>query len=412
MSKTRTMAWVVWILASIFYAYQYILRVMPNIMMDDILAQFDLDAATFGQFSGVYYIGYSLLHLPIGIMLDRYGPKRVMPLCILLTVFGLLPIIFAEHWIYPILGRFLMGVGSSAAILGTFKIIRLTFRPEHFTRMLSLSVTIGLLGAIYGGGPVNYMCQTLGYQSVATTFSIMGVVLAGIAYVIIPPMQREERGSVLADIKNVMKNRKVIAICLLAGMMVGPLEGFADVWGTTFLRQVYGYEGTIAASMPSAIFIGMCFGAPILSLIAEKSGNYHGTIIASGLIMAVSFFLLLSGVVPMGAMSLMFILVGVCCAYQILAIYKASTYVDESVAGLTTAVANMVIMIFGYIFHSLIGWIVNLTGGAAESSAFIYGIGVIPIAVTLAVAGFVWIFLSERQWTAKPADLTDAAHTR
>ena len=49
---------------------------MPNIMLDDIMQQFQIDAATFGQFSGVYYIGYSLMHLPIGIMLDRFGPEK------------------------------------------------------------------------------------------------------------------------------------------------------------------------------------------------------------------------------------------------------------------------------------------------------------------------------------------------
>jgi len=127
---------------------------MPNIMLNDIMEQFDMKAATFGQFSGMYYIGYSLMHLPVGIMLDRYGPKKVMTGCILLCVIGLLPLLFSDYWMYPIAGRFLTGIGASAAILGVFKIIRMTFSEERFPRMLSLSVTIGLIGAIYGGGPI------------------------------------------------------------------------------------------------------------------------------------------------------------------------------------------------------------------------------------------------------------------
>src|SRR3984885_10674396 len=107
MSASRVVAWFVWINVSIFYAYQYVLRVMPSIMLNDITSQFHIDATVFGQFSGVYYIGYSLMHLPIGIMLDRFGPRKIMTGCILLTLVGLVPLIFADHWIYPIAGRFL-----------------------------------------------------------------------------------------------------------------------------------------------------------------------------------------------------------------------------------------------------------------------------------------------------------------
>ena len=395
-SNSRVIAWVVWITASVFYAYQYILRVMPNIMMDDIMQQFDISAAAFGQFSGVYYIGYSLLHLPVGIMLDRFGPRKVMTACILLTVAGLLPLLFAEHWVYPIAGRFLIGLGSSAAILGVFKIIRITFSEQRFPRMLSLSVTIGLIGAIYGGGPVAYMKEVFGYQAVIQLFAGAGLLLALLTFVIVPSGKREAGGTIISDIKEVLGNKKVILSCVFAGLMVGPLEGFADVWGNVFLKQVYGYDTALAASMPSMIFIGMCFGAPLLSLIADKVGGYPATIIGAGATMAACFGLLLLLNIAPALLTLCFIIVGVCCAYQILAIYKASTYVREEVAGLTTAVANMIIMTFGYAFHAVIGFVVSAMGGPGESLALVYGLAVIPAALGVGIIGFFSIYASER----------------
>ncbi|WP_068469842.1 MFS transporter [Candidatus Protochlamydia phocaeensis] len=401
MFNSRMMAWMVWIIASVFYAYQYILRVMPNIMMGDIMQHFDIGAATFGQFSGVYYIGYSLMHLPIGIMLDRYGPKRVMAGCIVLTVIGLLPLLFSDHWIYPIVGRALIGIGSSAAILGLFKIIRMAFSEKRFSRMLSLSVTIGLIGAIYGGAPVSYMRDVLGYQAVIQFFAIAGIALAVATFWIVPDIKSSEQTAVMADIKEVLGNNRVIFSCLFAGLMVGPLEGFADVWGTAFLKQVYGFDGTLASSLPSMIFIGMCFGAPLLSLVAEKTGNYLGTIIGAGIIMAASFFVLLIWRPSASSISFSFVLVGICSAYQILAIYKASTYVRENVAGLTTAVANMIIMTFGYAFHTAIGGMVNAMGGPQSSQALTYGIAVIPVALCLGSVGFTALFFKDK--VQKPA---------
>lgn len=182
MLKNRTTAWIIWSIALIFYAYQYILRVMPNIMLDSITKQFNIDATVFGQYSGIYYIGYCLMHLPIGILLDKYGPRKIMTLCTLLTVMGLLPLIFSNTTTHLIIGRFLIGMGSSAAILGVFKIIRLAFEERQFTKMLSLSVMIGLIGAIYGGGPVNYLCLTIGDDMVVKIFAVMGMVLATLCY--------------------------------------------------------------------------------------------------------------------------------------------------------------------------------------------------------------------------------------
>jgi predicted MFS family arabinose efflux permease len=381
-----------WMIASVFYSYQYVLRVLPSIIFDDIMQKFDINAATFGQFSGVYYIGYSLMHVPVGILLDRYGPRKVMSGCILLTVVGLLPLIFADHWMYPIAGRVLIGIGSSAAILGLFKIVRMAFDETRFPRMLSFSVTIGLMGAIYGGAPVSYLRETLGADTIIQIFALGGVALAAITYWILPNVERTEQSAVFSDIREVLSNGKVVWSCIFAGLMVGPLEGFADVWGTTFLKQVYGFEGALASSLPSMIFMGMCFGAPLLSLIAEKIGSYSTTIVAAGMVMTASFFLLLFYPLSSGALSISFVLVGVCSAYQILAIYKASMYVREQIAGLTTAVANMIIMIFGYGFHTAIGSVVSAMGGPNAPKALFYGIAVIPVALCLGTVGFICLY--------------------
>lgn len=396
-SSSRTIAWAVWIFASIFYAYQFILKVMPSIMLNDIMTQFNMDAATFGQFSGIYYLGYSLAHLPLGIMLDRFGPKKIMTGSLFLIIIGLMPLLLATHWIYAILGRFLVGIGSSAAILGVFKVIRISFNAALFPRMLSFSVAIGLLGAIYGGGPVSYIQGIVGYQKVIELFALLGLGLAAITYWIIPNGHSDSKQSILSDIKEVLSNKKVIGSCICAGLMVGPLEGFADVWGTLFFQKIYGYDVTISASLPSMIFLGMCVGAPLLSLIADKIKDYLLTIIGAGLIMTVGFCFLIVTHLSFGILVFNLLLIGICCAYQILAIYKASTYVREEVAGLTTAIANMIIMFFGYAFHTLIGQTINFAGGSNTPIALISGILIIPIALCMGSCGYVLLYKTEKK---------------
>ncbi len=395
-SRSRVVVWSVWAIASVFYAYQYLLRVMPNIMLNDIMDRFNINAAAFGQFSGVYYIGYSLMHLPLGIMLDRFGPKRVMSVSISMTVLGLMPLIFADYWVYPILGRLLIGIGSSCAILGIFKIVRMMFNEGSFSRMLSFSVMIGLVGAIYGGGPVSYMREVIGYERVVELFALLGIVLAFVTYWIIPHETAPSQGTVFSDVKEVLRNPKVLWICFSAGLMVGPLEGFADVWGTVFLKHVFGFEGVVAASLPSMIFMGMCFGAPLLSMIADKCKSYLAVIIGCALAMFLIFGSFLLFIFSSMMTTIGFVLIGVASGYQILAIYKASTYVRSQVAGLTTALANMIIMIFGYMFHSVIGNVIHAMGGSDQPKALILGVSVIPVALLLGLLGFVGLAFKEK----------------
>ncbi len=325
------------------------------------------------------------------------GPKKVMPICMMLAVLGLLPIIWSEHWAYPLIGRALIGIGSSAAILGTFKIIRMGFQERYFSRMLSFSVMIGLIGAVYGGGPVSYLCTAFGYKEVVKLLVVIGLLLAVVTYFIVPNTKptSTSRG-ILSDIKTIFTHRTIVLFCCFAGLMLGPLEGFSDVWGSGFFHQVYGFDKSLANYLPSVIFIGMCFGSPILSLIAEKTGHYLGTVIAAGIIMFVFFAALVVDGLDLRSINIGLLLVGICCAYQILVIYKVSTYVPEHLAGLATAVANMIIMIFGYAFHSLIGFLINLYGGADVTRAYIYGICVIPAGLFLGVIGFIFMAYQDK----------------
>lgn len=412
--KNTITIWTMWLLASFFYAYQYVLRVLPNIMMVDIFEKFHIDANIFGQYSGLYYIGYAGMLIPLGILLDKYGPKKILSFCMLLATLGITPLLFAHHWIYPSLGRILIGMGSAGAILGVFKIIRMSFAEEKFTLMLGFSVTIGLVGAIYGGQPVNYLMHTFGSDIVLTLIILIGIFLAIITYLITPShVSTQSNYSWIASVKTVFTHPQVIIICLLAGCMVGPLEGFADVWGKEFLKTVYNLSENAATSLPSLIFLGMCFGSPLLSWFVSKTKSYFTILIVSAFVMGIAFILLLTGQLPTQSLPIIFMIVGIFCAYQILAIYLASTFMSEQLAGLTTACANMIIMSFGYIFHSFIGKIMTLQwDGQMQNGIPVYNAAdytqalmVIPVGLIMAGFGYIWMVAMAKK-SKRPARLT------
>ena len=399
-TKVTSQAWLAWGIVTFFYAFQYVLRVSPSIMITEIRSKFGVDTEQFGDFSGAYYLGYALMHIPIGLMLDHVGPRKVIAASVLLCSIGMLPLIYGDSWTMAVIGRFILGAGSSTAILGVFKVIRLNFPSQKFGTVLGFSVMIGLLGAIYGGRPIQGFVTSLGWTTVLSAFSISGIILAILIFFIVPTkkVHKEDfaKNDLAGDIKAIVKTPYVLSTAVLAALMVGPLEGFADVWGVSFLVKVYGYDQETAAFLPSLIFFGMCFGAPALAYLGEVTGKYGLIVRLSAFIMGALFIIILASTIPMWGINISFFIIGLLSAYQVLVMHINSMRVDKKYSGVVTSLTNMIIMSFGYVFHKLIGMIMNKNWDGSiidgvkiySSDAYINGLIVIPVALFLAFIGF------------------------
>lgn len=390
----------IWLLVSLFYAYQYILRVIPNIIGSELIDRFQIDTSGMGQFSGLYYVGYTLAHIPIGILLDRFGPKFVLSACVVLTFLGTIPLLF-ESWVYCNFGRIIVGIGSSASAIGLFKVISMYYSQEKFAKMVSFSITIGLLGAMYGGLPLHLLLNKFGWNCVFITFIVLGCFLACATFLFIPKnnvvnSSNEQTNVSFSEIKNLICNKYILLVSFFGGLMVGPLEGFADGWATTFLIKVYSISGDLASFLPSLIFIGMCFGLSLLAYILEKKPTKHYKIIIScAVLMAISFMLLLSGYCNIYVIGILLLLIGGASAYQFVATCKAISYACSNMVAITTAISNMIIMFFGYFFHTLMSKIIGFYSNGNESAALIKSISIIPISLIVAAIGFLWLKYKE-----------------
>lgn len=389
MSFSKKTAWILWGLLSFFYGFQFIIRLAPSVMLPDILSKFHITAFHFGHYSGAYYLGYALAHVPLGFILDRYPLKWVVSSTIVLSVVGLVPLVLTHNWFLSVFGRFLIGIGSSGAILAIFKVLNLYFPTHLFSRLLGFSVTIGLMGAVYGSGPVYYLSSTYGWEDVLMGLVIVGFGLAFILlFIHTSPQKITHTMSLRGQCGLILRHRSVLITALLAAFMVGPLEGFADVWAVPFLKTVYGLDMSLASFLPSFIFIGMGIGGPLLASISEKYQAYEKVLCMAAGLMMVLFVCVVWFHMPIGLVALCFFIMGILCAYQILALTLNSRRVPEQYRTLTTALTNMVIMAFGSIYHLLIGYHMgHYTVYTTQN--FRYGLLSIPVGLGLAFVGFI-----------------------
>lgn len=353
--------YLMWLLPLSFFTYQFILRLWPSLMMQQIMQQFQIDATGFGLLASVYYYGYAGMQIPIAILLDRFGTRYIVCACAALCGLATLLFTYTDSWVLALVSRFIIGMGSAAGFLATSKVVSEWFEDKYYAQMVGFSFTIGLLGAIYGGKPVSLLVEGFGWHQVAFVLAMMsmGIGLLSLLFLKTRMQKVKSESSALCmkDFKKLLCSPTIWCLAIANLLMVGPLEGFADVWGANYLMQIAAISKPDAAGFVSCIFIGMLFGGPLLAAFAKKIGNYTViSLCSAGMVVAFLWLLFLNAQINSYILSGVFFVVGILCCYQVLVFASGSALVSASMLGLTVAFLNCINMLGGSFFHSTIGW--------------------------------------------------------
>ena len=112
--------WSIWTLAAVFYFYEFVLRVSPSVMVPELMTSFGITASAVGVLSAFYLYSYAPMQLPVGVLMDRYGVKKVLSIASIICGLGALLFSAAGDLSVASLGRLLIGAGSSFAFIAAF----------------------------------------------------------------------------------------------------------------------------------------------------------------------------------------------------------------------------------------------------------------------------------------------------
>ncbi len=422
-SVVSPMAWLAFFVVAAFYAYQYVFRAFPGVMMHDIMSDFHIGPVQFGDFCGIYYVAYTLFHIPVGMMIDKIGVKKVIPLGIVLVAIGYIPLVFSHVWWMVLLGRALGGIGSAASVLGAFKIIRDHFPENKFAFLVGVFVTMGLIAGMLTGRPLLVPMLSFGWKRILLYMAILGCILAACAFFCLAAVSRSVKtnikqidegaknngGGGLDDFKLIVGNGVGVFVCILGGLMVGPLEGFADAWGIEFVRAIYSFSMQEASIVPTAIFLGMAIGSPLIGQLTARTRAYNTIPLVCATTMCLCFLTMMYGYgsikfllfgFEFDTIYVLLFVMGIACGYQVAVITRVTLSCPERVAGMAGAVSNMAIMVFGYVFHKCISYMVALGGkldnGLYSVNTMTNAIAILPCALSIAMAGFLVLLIKPK----------------
>lgn len=363
--RTNFLPLMMWLFPLSFFTFQFILRLWPGLMMQEIMLQFSIEAGSFGMLAAFYYYGYAGMQIPMALLLDKFGARCIVFGFALLCGLGALLFTYTTSFYLALLSRFLIGAGSAVGFLGVSKVVSEWFSSRQYSKMIGFSFSVGLLGAIYGGKPLTQWIKAYDGQHVGFALAFLSMAIGLGAYLVLRSPKKLEQSAEnklsLSHCSVLFSSWVIWALALANLLMVGALEGFADVWGVPYLMTAFDFSKADAALLISFIFVGMLFGGPMLAFFARKWGNYL-VIGACGTGLACAFALLLSNTIcSWWLLSALFFIVGLMCCYQVIVFAAGAELVAHRYLGITVAFLNCINMFGGSFFHTLIGKIMDLT---------------------------------------------------
>ncbi len=277
------MSWIVWGLACVFYFYECLLQVSPSVMSNELMRDFAVTSQTLGILSGIYFYSYAAMQLPGGLMLDYFGPHRLLTLATIVCASSTIAFGLTDNFFMACVARLMIGFGSAFAAIGTMKLAANWFPAERFAVLTGLMVTIGMLGAIGGETPLAILIDNFGWRRSMIIMGSIGLVIAVLIVLIARDTPKNfkavvhhtndvEEERLIPSLLALIRSKQLWLVAIYGGLMYMATPVFCGLWGVPFLMNKMAITKATAANLISLVFIGWVIASPLWGLLSNRIG--------------------------------------------------------------------------------------------------------------------------------------------
>ena len=254
-----------------------LLRAITATLTPVLTNEFDLSAGNLGLLAGGYFIGFSLMQIPAGLLLDKYGPKKVIPYLLLIALIGTISFAFAKNFTGLFISRIFIGVGVSACLMGPLTAYRVWFEEKYQQRANSWMLMVLSIGFLASTLPVQILLPLIGWRSIF--FLIGALILLSIILlsIFIPSWEIKspvESKNISEGLLDVWKDKFFISLIPLAFFSYGGVQAIQTLWAGPWMLNVAGYSPLESATGLFWINITMLFAFLIWGYLLPKFSEY------------------------------------------------------------------------------------------------------------------------------------------
>jgi predicted MFS family arabinose efflux permease len=256
------------------YYLSFLFRTINASISPVLASDFGLGAAETGLLASVYFLVFAGAQIPIGVLLDRYGPRRVQSVLLVIAVGGATLFGNADSFVELLVGRAMIGLGVAASLMAGLKAIVVWFPRDRVAFVNGGMIMLGSLGAVTATTPTDWLLSLIGWRSLFEVLTIATLATAGLIYFAVPKSDRSSKGSVSSGkpltLRSIFSDPRFLRIAPLSATCIGSSWAMHSLWAASWLADVEGFDRQGVISQLFTMAIGISVGALLLGMLADR----------------------------------------------------------------------------------------------------------------------------------------------
>ena len=255
------------------YFISCLLRAITATLSPLLTSEFNLTAGDLGLLAGGYFLGFASMQIPLGYLLDRHGPKKVVSSFLLIAIIGTIAFALAQSFSGLLISRILIGVGVSACLMGPLTGYRIWFADEYQQRANAWMLMVLSMGFVFSTLPVQLLLPVIGWRWIFGLITILIFIVIILTLLFIPPWKKEEENNNeknIGSLSDVWKNKFFRSTIPLGLFNYGGMIAIQTLWAGPWMVRVAGYSPLESATGLFWINITMLIAFFIFGYILPK----------------------------------------------------------------------------------------------------------------------------------------------
>lgn len=255
------------------YYLSHLFRTINALISGQLTSDLALGAAHLGLLTAVYFLTFGAAQIPIGVLLDRYGPRRVQSVLLVVAAAGAALFAWSEGFGSLVIARAMIGLGVAAALMAALKAVVLWFPKERVAFVNGCMSMCGALGAVTATAPAERMLDWIGWRGL---FELLAAATAGVAvliYFLVPEPASAAlpaKSSSPVSLKTVYTDSRFWRLAPLSATCAGTAWSLQGLWAAPWLTDVERLDRTSVVTHLFVMAVVLSFGALLLGTIADR----------------------------------------------------------------------------------------------------------------------------------------------